>query len=288
MSAVTLVLLGTTCMATANVLYRKPVQLLGVRQSLLIRSLLMATLALLIASLLASFPDDVPQKMLWGAVGLCSVATFGLIAFATAMRYSPASVVVPLANTAPVFTFMTAILVLGESAGRNTWAGFGLLVLGLGLLAFSELRTQRGAALLGIGFAVLAAMLWGVTFALFKPFIEVFGSTWFTGIQETAALAVVLLIFFFRTPQQQDRPGPVNKRVYVELIAVAILTTIGVLALNNALGRASAVVISVASAATPLLGVLIGVVYQKEQLSLSRLLGAVLFGACIALVSASA
>lgn len=63
------------------------------------------------------------------------LATFGNLAFYTAMTRGKASLVAPMASIFPLFTVMGALLFLRERLNKVQWVGIGLAVLSIIMFA---------------------------------------------------------------------------------------------------------------------------------------------------------
>ena len=124
---------------------------------------------------------------------LCSANLAGGVFLYLAFQKGKLSVVSPIAATYPILSVLLAVAFLGEVVGPIRYAGMGVAVVGVYLLARGE---DNGAtrAIAGLVPALGAVVGFGVAFYLFKPAVLIMGIYW--SLVVTRLFTVGLLLPF--------------------------------------------------------------------------------------------
>lgn len=118
------------------------------------------------------FRMRMPERRLWPAIA--GLSLLNVIAYHVLLNYGlvtvpagPGSLIV---NTAPVFAYIAAGILLGERVDARGWAGLGVCLWGAAIVALSGgdvLRVNAGVLML-----VGCAFAWGLSSVLVKPLLR--------------------------------------------------------------------------------------------------------------------
>jgi len=213
-------------------------------------------------------------------------AVFGGLLFALDLAFWASGVVLSgatiptlLANTAPVWVGLGALLFFREKLPRKFWFGLAIALLGtalvLGLESFGAMSFDLGA-LLGL----IAGLFYAVYFLITqigRKWLDVLSYFWVSGVTATAAL------FIFNLLLSQPMWGftPIT---YFNLLALGLISQgVGVLAINYVQGLLPATIVSTTLLGQPVLTALLAALLLGEKLQPAQIVGgaAVLLGVYI-------
>lgn len=192
-----------------------------------------------------------------------------LTSWNTAVLISNAANATLLANTAPLWVGLVALLLFKEKLGTTFWAGLVLAMLGAAVILGGDfiLHPHLGPGdLLGL----LASFFYAGFFLTTQRVREGLGSLvswWFSA----AASTLMLLIASFALRQPLVGYSPL---AYVNLLAVALFTQVGgYLAINYALGHLPASIVAPTMLGQPVLTALLAIPLLGEALGWHQVLG---------------
>ncbi len=217
----------------------------------------------------------------WIAIG--TVALFsgllGTLFFTTALakvNFIPFSVVFLLQKLQPVFTIITAWVVLKEKPGKYYWLWAAIAVGAAYFVTFPRgvVNVSTGAGTLAAaGFAVLAALCWGSTTAFSRYTLLNHSNTFITGLRFflTVLFAIPALFILGAAPQTTDVGGGEVLRLF------AVAFSSGLVALwiyYRGLKTTKASVSTIVELAFPLTAVIIDYFLYHSTLAPSQYLAA--------------
>ncbi len=195
------------------------------------------------------------------------------------MVISGATIPTLLANTAPVWVGLGALLFFREELPRKFWFGLAIALLGtalvLGLEPLRSMSLDLGA-LLGL----LAGIFYGAYFLITqigRKSLDVLSYFWVSGVSATAAL------FVFNLLLNQPMWGFTSK-TYFNLLALGLISQgVGLLAINYVQGFLPATIVSTTLLGQPVVTALLAGPLLGEKLQLGQIVGgsAVLMGVYI-------
>ncbi|MGB2894643.1 MAG: DMT family transporter [Anaerolineales bacterium] len=187
--------------------------------------------------------------------------------WASGVVLSGATIPTLLANTAPVWVGLGALLFFREELPGKFWLGLTIALLGtvlvMGLESLGSMSFDLGA-LLGL----LGGIFYGAYFLvtqLGRKSLDVLSYFWVSGVSATAAL------FIFNVLLSQPMWG-FSSKAYFNLLALGLISQgIGLLALNYVQGLLPATIVSTTLLGQPvvtalLAGPLLGEMLQPEQI----------------------
>jgi drug/metabolite transporter (DMT)-like permease len=192
-----------------------------------------------------------------------------LSCWATGVVMSGATNPTLLANTAPVWVGLGALVFFGERLGARFWAGLLLALAGavviLGQDAWRAASLEWGAL-----FGLLAGVFYGSYFLITQRGRQTLDSlTYFWLAALTSTLGLFLVSLALRYPL-----GGYSTRTYLSALGLGLVSqTLGYLSINYALGHLPASVVSPTLLAQPVLTALLAVVLLGENFTLWQVTG---------------
>ena len=213
-------------------------------------------------------------------------AVFGGLLFALDLAFWSSGVVLSgatiptlLANTAPVWVGLGALLFFREKLPRKFWFGLAIALLGtalvLGLESFGAMSFDLGA-LLGLIAGFFYAGYFLIT-QIGRKWLDVLSYFWVSGVTATAAL------FIFNLILNQPMWGFTPKSFF-NLLALGLISQgVGVLAINYVQGLLPATIVSTTLLGQPVVTALLAAPLLGEELQPAQIVGgaAVLLGVYI-------
>ncbi len=213
-------------------------------------------------------------------------AIFGGLVFALDLAFWASGVVLSgatiptlLANTAPVWVGLGALLFFREELPRKFWFGLAIALLGtalvLGLESFGAISFDLGA-LLGLIAGIFYAAYFLIT-QIGRKSLDVLSYFWVSGVTATTALLIFNLLF--NQPMWGFTP-----KTYFNLVALGLISQgVGVLAINYVQGLLPATIVSTTLLGQPVVTALLAGPLLGEKLQPVQIVGgaAVLLGVYI-------
>ena len=221
------------------------------------------------------WPKTVNAEFWRAFVIVAALATVASIWYMKALKYSPLSMVVPIASFAPIFSIVTASVVNHELPGRLGIIGVCLAAAGAYILQFSKrhahwlapltsIFTDRGSRLM---FGV--ALLWGVTSAYDKVAVQQANAFFYVG-------AINIVYMFTLMPFLLHRPERL-KKIFTharQLAPIGFGQALAVLCQMLALPLTFVAYVGAVKRASSIFGVAWGKWFFKEENIGERLIGA--------------
>lgn len=219
--------------------------------------------------------------LIQGVVGIFLFSVFALYG----LKYTNAIDANIITSTTPLSMMLIAVLLLGE---RLTMRRVSALLLALlGTLAINVLGTHdsgsRQEVWFGNGLVVLAVLAEGVFFGFGKLLKSPISSTWLSLIL-TAIGSVLFAPFAAYSAVSTDWSQVPWKTWLLVLYTGVALTAFGVVLMNRGLQQVPASNASIFTALMPVSGVVLSVIFLREQFHWYHALGMVLVLAAMALV----
>ncbi len=209
----------------------------------------------------------------------------GTLLYMMALRTSPAYEVVPLANTAPFWGVVAAVVFLGEPPRLASFLAAGLVIIGAYFLSSRRVRTDEPVSRFGPWLALAAGAMWGIAEIAPSKYCLTHGMATSTYqlmvvVGSAAGWGTYLLMRHRLHAVSWSRMG----------LGIAVLTAftnlfLGWLLWLMALDRAPASLLSPVRGLVVLFGFLASIILLKERPSLRSAIGVLLILAGVTLVS---
>ena len=192
----------------------------------------------------------------------------------------------PIAMTFPIITYFFSILILGEALLLTRFAGVILAILGISIITREQARqhketpehaedpSQRRLHLIGVLFAILAALSWASATVILQ--IGLVGTDPIDSNLIRILIGSLFLLPLFLIARRQGMPMPTMRATKYVVIAGFFGMGIGSILYVNAVFFTGAAVTSVIAATAPLFALPFTIVFLKERVTLLILLGTIL------------
>jgi drug/metabolite transporter (DMT)-like permease len=255
----------------ANGLAQRYIRDLGIIRTLFVRS---AISALILSLLFVFWPHPLSFE---GVVIASIVAVFGIIAvyaFYRALGIGVSGIVTPIANSAVIVTVVVAAIVFGEMLLALHYVLIGFIV--LGVLALSHDGSHAAAK--GIGFALLAMLCWGLSYAFLLIPTRLIGPI-------ATPLVGEILVVLIAGSVLVRRFEPLPRSAILPLGAIGVSIVAGVAGFTFALASTPVSIVAAISASNPLVTALYMRIAHGEQLSLLQRAGSLIVVTGVVLLS---
>ncbi|MFN2611201.1 MAG: EamA family transporter [Actinomycetota bacterium] len=242
------------------------------------RVLLVGTFAALLvygtAFLLDAPSAHIEARDLVPFVCIAFIVVVTYLAFYRGLEEGPVAIVTPIAAAYTAVVVVLAMMILHERLSTTQAIGAAAAIVGVVLASIDRRKLQPGAALVGKGtlFALLAMLGFG---------LASFGGGFFAqkyGWVKPALYIRVLATGMFLVVGSMNRQWPwqiaENRgRVIGALVAIGAVDAIGFLAFSKGAEIGMLSVVATASAAYPLIPLILGLVVFKEKLATNQMVG---------------
>lgn len=203
---------------------------------------------------------------------LCFACSLGLVFYLLSLNFSPVSISVPLSSI-NIFSILTAVLILGENFKLIYFPSFALAMCGILLIQnFSYnkngIKWNKGAT-----YALLASLVWGTSYALFKFAVAWVGAIPLAFILECCVtITASLWILFTKSLFFKNTEGSSAKNIK-QYLKLASLVVGGTLCFNLALQKMPVLLLNVLGNFTLAVSVIIGLLFYKEKITIKQAVG---------------
>jgi drug/metabolite transporter (DMT)-like permease len=226
--------------------------------------------------------EQAPYTDYLKTIFLCFACSLGLVFFLTSLRYAPVSIMVPLSSV-NVSNILTAVFILGE-VFKPIYA-ISFLFAGTGAW-FIQGRSKARVSIWNTGavYALLAALFWGVTYALFKYPARWLGAVPLAFILETCVMITALIWNLTAAKKQYRIYNQKSTGPFIHYGLLAIFLVVGTLFFNLAIQLEDVLVLDITGNLSIITSVLLGWLFLKEKIQQLQLLGIGLILASLLLV----
>jgi uncharacterized membrane protein len=210
------------------------------------------------------------------AILLSAVSYLGLYFFSMGLFESKAGIVIPISSSRVVVITIMGIVFLGDIVNIGKLLCIVPIIVGIVLVSL-DLKALHGSDLKkGIGYALLAALFWGITFPFFGTFSNKLGVYTFAFILEFTVFVVSMLQSILINKNNQVLPSKNELLVSWKLILLVSVTgAFGSITMNAGYATGLISVVAAVTSITPLISVLIGRIFLREKMTMQQYLGAV-------------
>lgn len=196
-----------------------------------------------------------------------------LFVFYHALKKGDVSVVMPISQTSSAFSVILAFIILRETVPAVKYLFISLILIGILLVStdFEHLkRLNKNMIKKGSGFALLAALMWGVWAVVSKSFVNSMGGINSIPYLELGITFCIMVPFFIK-PKILKKP---DKKSLKLIIWSALIFSVAALTFYPALQYLPIAIVSPITASSPLITLLLARVFLKEKISLNQIIGA--------------
>jgi drug/metabolite transporter (DMT)-like permease len=217
------------------------------------------------------------EYILFGAT-VAAVSYFGLYFVSRGMEYGKVGVIVPISSARVLVASLVGLFFLNERLSGLQWFML-LLTVGGVVLSSINISDFKDSKIFswqsGIPYALLAALFWGCTFALFGIPSAMIGALFFSLILE-AVVGIVAVI----QGKLQGQKIAITRKEFQEnwkgMLIIGLIGAIGSVFLNVGYATGQVSIVTAVSSASPLIATLYGRIVYGEQLSRQQYLAVIL------------
>jgi drug/metabolite transporter (DMT)-like permease len=214
---------------------------------------------------------------------LCLVCSLGLVFYLLSLNYSPVSISVPLSSI-NIFSILTAVFILGEIFRAIYFASFAIAFVGI-LLTQSFKIDKKGILWnKGATYALLASLIWGTTYALFKFSASWLGAIPLAFILECCVTITAFAWMIFSKSSSFKKEEQLSFKNIKHYFILAVLLVGGTLFFNLSIQQIPVLVINILGNFTLVVSISAGLLFYKEKLTVKQVAGISLVVISIAIV----
>jgi drug/metabolite transporter (DMT)-like permease len=207
-----------------------------------------------------------PKYIVLGII-FAAFSYFGLYFFSRGAEEGDVGIVAPISSGRIIISTFIGVLFLNDSMTLLQFIAIGVIFLGVVLVAidFDKLRTNSLDLKSGVGYALLAALFWGVFLPLFGIPASEIGPFFFSIMLESV---VFISNFLFMIIQKKNADFKISdfKENALGLILIAVFSALASLFTNIGYSKGEETIVSAVSGASPLVTVVFGWIFYKERL----------------------
>ena len=266
-----------------NALTQVPVREIGERRTAFFRNSIISLM--LLAILVAYLPEsNFSLEYIAIAFVISFIGFIPMISFYKALRLGKVGVAAPIGSSSVVFTILLSIIFFGETLGAAQIISIAAIVAGI-LLISVNFRDLRGSDIFrlssGVPYAIVACVLWGLVYFLFKIPVSVLGP-----ILTSFVIEFGVFIFSWASLKMAGAGiGKPDSRMWRYIFAIAILMAMGTLFYNIGVNSYDVSIISAITFSSPLVSTLYARFAYKEKISALQWVAVMLILAGIVLLA---
>lgn len=269
LSLITMFLFGI-----GNAIQKPAVEKVGAVKMLTVRGIVASLVTLVAGIVTFSFFNTDPGVWLF-AILLSIVSYLGLYFFNYAFNYAKTGVVIPVASSRIIIITLISIGLLGEVVSTAKLLFMIPIIVGIILVSLNLSEFRQKGFKKGVIFALLAAFFWGITFPFFGKFSVLLGAYIFSFLIEFMNLIISIIQgkIIAREPEILPSKHQLKNNWFLFLL-IGLTGSIASICMNIAYSIGNASIISAIVGVSPLISVLVGKFYLKEEMSIQPYVGA--------------
>src|SRR3989338_2969611 len=220
-----------------------------------------------------------PEQILI-ATGIALLGVLPLFTFYKALEAGKIGVIVPVANSASVFTVMFSVAFLGESLTGIKLASVAAIILGVITVSVKPDDLKKGISA-GVPYALVTSVLWGAYYFLLKYPVSAMGPL-FTAVVTQAGIGIFAGLVALKQGKLNTR---IDMKTATDLLKVSFLVAIGTAAYSVGIVASDVSIVGPLAFAAPVVSVLYARFFLKERLDIHQYLALFLIVAGIIALS---
>ncbi|MEW5955880.1 MAG: EamA family transporter [Candidatus Micrarchaeota archaeon] len=216
---------------------------------------------------------------------ICLGGLFGFIAFFRSFRKGKLSVVSPISASWAAVTVITSVILFGERLSPMQTIGVILAVAGTALVSFrySELRHPGSTRKIyaGVPEAVAAMLIWGVTWAFYKPVVLAMGIT----LPVIAYLVFIVAAVGITSPLTKTSLSLSKKGALFLIAGIAFFSVAGNAVYNVGMQTEMVSIVAPISSLSPLVSVAMARYLRREKTEFNQNIGILFIAAALVLLA---
>jgi hypothetical protein len=242
------------------------------------RGLLALILMMLIATILKNvYPQNeltyisqLTGKELASYMLLFLSCSLGIVFYLKSLEFEQVMVSIPL-STINIFSILTSVIILGETFKPSYYLLFTLSGTGVYLIlsnhGVSKKLWNKGAV-----YALLASIVWGCSYPLFKYPASKMGALTMA-IMVEACVCTTAFCWYCATANWRNLFSGIEQKQLKHYAVLAIVLIIGTMGYNMAIQRIDMIVLNITGKLTFLTSISLGILLLKEKIDTKKAVG---------------
>lgn len=211
------------------------------------------------------------KSLKWSILGGLTFA-LNITLWSVALKYTTASAVTLLDNTAPVWVGLFGLLVLGEKRGWKYWFGLAATIIGAALMIGVDLLTGTSAQMTGNIIGIASGIAYAAYLLVTNKARSTQQSLRYSWLISTFGAIALLPI----TAAVGGFQSPISTQGYFLIFIMALSSqVIAWLLVNQALGELPAAISSITLVGQPVVSTVLGILFLNEIPKTIQLVGGI-------------
>ncbi len=206
------------------------------------------------------------SKDLFLLILLSCFSFFGIFFYNKAINISLVSKTVIVSNASSIFGLIIAILFYQEELRWQAILAF-ILFSSAGIVSHKKEGYMFELSSKALLYSGLAAVVWGISFALFPYFAKKYGSVSLSVVIESSIMVLSFFIFLIKSRKHKKQKSIINHKALPYYVLLAICALIGMLGFTMAAEYLEVWLLSILGLLAPVLNIAVAKFYLKERLS---------------------
>jgi len=268
-----LALLSSVCFGITNCIWIFPQKNQHFIHVIIFRSVVTVSLFTIAAFLFAG-DNDFQFTDVAIAVLISLLSCLGLFFYTRSLKFTTVAIAVPVSAISSFFGVLVGLFIFNEKLPGTFFIVAPAVIAGLFLI---EIKPSHKLFPLskGIVYNLLAAIFWGITFALFKIPIEKLGAWRFSFVLETTVLSFTLLIAFTTFKNEKFKKQIIYQNLKWYLL-LGFLTFIAVATYNFSLEFIDVSLAALLGNLTPVVSIILSICLFRQKINRQQFIGIVI------------
>jgi len=206
-------------------------------------------------------------------LSLNALTLVGLVSFYEGLRKGPVSLVITISASFAALVVIFSTLFLGERLSISQIISIVAIIAGviLSSLNFKEIREKKLRLTTGIFLALIAMVLWGITYTFIKIPIREIGWFW-----SNYFFALLFPLVFLYMRFRKIKLNLINTRnTFLSTLFNAVFIDLGGFSFNYAISKGLVSIVAPIAGSYPTLSVLLAFIFFKDRITKQQILGIV-------------
>ncbi len=203
---------------------------------------------------------------LWSAIGTGFLSVAAFLFFYKSLQQEASGTNAVVTKGLSSVTTVAIVMCIARAIDYRIILALSALIVGLLFLFYEKEKTNKKVSV----YAIIAGIIWGIAFVLYKKNIVEVGSFWFAFILELSLLITVSIIYVFKKTEHSYR---FTNRQFLVIACIGLATAIGSILNTYAYNYFSPSVIAIVAKFAVLPPFLFAIIILKQRLTFQKLLG---------------
>ena len=208
------------------------------------------------------------------AISITLCCSFGLVFYLKSLKFTPVSITVPLSSV-NVFYILTAVFIMQEDMKSVFLFSIPIAAIGVWCIQRGSKIMAKGLNL-GVAYALLSSLCWGVTYALFKWILSWLGPLPLSILLESSVTFVSFIWYYIENRNTTDLFNSSAFKQFPDYLILSLLLFGGTLFYLMAATELNLLFLGLLGNITIVVSVFLGLFWKREQISSKQFFGIIL------------